>query len=396
VLARHIERSRQVIEDPRVTKLDLSSGPMAVAGSTRMQATTSELLVVGAALEMALVETLRARLGAEDLDELQLAVRTPADYARLFDELLADLGKPEAVAAMAAMTEYEEQVYRAKGLVTYLADGCLLDIFTDTTERSPTFMLPRFRKGDDRVSPPPWAFVKDPLLPTPQAWREALRREPRCLAWDAAAYRQMGAPARICENPPQLSAGEMLKFLVGNEEDSSRTSAPQSAAILIALGDEVRRLAAPGDPLRGAFDACARPFGKRAALAIGPAAPPGDLAPALWHVPVRLPGSPLRLWDRLAAKLVLNTVSTATMARMDRLASNWMVYMETTNKKLIDRGTRLVAELAGVDYQTACYALHETIEELARTVQPGQERPSAVALTIARLKAKQAGAGTKH
>ncbi|NOX56037.1 MAG: sugar phosphate isomerase, partial [Planctomycetes bacterium] len=54
LLCRHVERSRQVIEEPRITKLDLTTGPMAVAGSTRMQATSAELLVVGAALETAL------------------------------------------------------------------------------------------------------------------------------------------------------------------------------------------------------------------------------------------------------------------------------------------------------------------------------------------------------
>jgi hypothetical protein len=64
--------------------------------------------------------------------------------------------------------------------------------------------------------------------------------------------------------------------------------------------------------------------------------------------------------------------------------------VEPTNKKLIDRGTRLVAELAGVDYRTACYALHETMEALARRPHPAQEKPSPVALTIGRLKAKNA------
>jgi N-acetylmuramic acid 6-phosphate etherase len=78
------------------------------------------------------------------------------------------------------------------------------------------------------------------------------------------------------------------------------------------------------------------------------------------------------------------------MARMGRLASNWMVWVDPTNKKLVDRGTRLVAEITGVDYATACYALHETIEELARTIKPGQEKPSPVALTIARLKREKA------
>ena len=51
ILCKYIERSRKAIEDPRVTVLDLYCGPMGIAGSTRMQATTSEQLIAGAALE---------------------------------------------------------------------------------------------------------------------------------------------------------------------------------------------------------------------------------------------------------------------------------------------------------------------------------------------------------
>lgn len=392
VLVRHIERSREVIEAPRVTILDLTSGPMAVAGSTRMQATTSELLVVGAALETALTEMLRAKLDAADMARLGAGEATVVDHSRRFADLLEDLGRPAAVAALAAMIRYEAEIYRSEGLVTYLADRCLLDIFTDTTERSPTFMLPRFRDRDDRVSPPPWAFVKNPRLPTPQAWREVLRREPRCLAWNSETYRQLNAPANLQADPPRLARDDMFKFMIGSEDDPSRYGAAASAAVLIAMGDEASRLALPGDPLRAALEAFARPFAGRAVLAVGPASP-GDMAPAVWHVPVRLPASPLRLGDRLAMKLVLNNVSTATMARLGRVTSNWMAHVEPTNKKLIDRGSRLVAELAGVDYAAACYALHETIEELTRTIAPGQPRPSPVALTIARLRRGHDGRG---
>jgi len=390
LLARHIERSRRVIEDSRVTKLDLTCGPMAVAGSTRMQATTSELLIVGAALEIALVETLQARLDAADMARLGIANGPAIDYTRWFAELLQDLARPEAVAAIAAMVRYEEQLYRTEGLVTYLADQCLLDIFTDTTERSPTFMLPRFRACDDRVSPPPWAFVKNPRLPTPQAWREVLRREPRCLAWDAETYRQLDAPASLQADPPRLARDDMFKFTIGNENDASRHRVAASAAILIAMDDEASRLAFPDDSLRVAFEGCARPFGGPAILAVGPASPPQDVAPVVWHVPARPAASPLRLLGRLAMKLVLNSVSTATMARMGRVVSNWMAHVEPTNKKLVDRGTRLAAEIAGVDYPTACHALYETIEELTRTHAPGQARPSPVAMTIARLQRQQA------
>ncbi len=396
LLAKHIERSRQVIEDARVTVLDLSSGPMGVAGSTRMQATTSELLVAGAALEIALSEVLRNRLDAVDLTRLAVADAGPADYSRWFGELLQELSRPEAVAALAAMVRYEEQVYRSHGLVTYMADRCLLDIFTDTTERSPTFMLPKFRRCDDPVSPPPWAFVKNPQLPTPQAWRAVLHRDPRCLSWNADTYRELDAPAAIQANPPQLAREDMFQFLIGNEDDPSRYGVPASAAIGVVLGDEVPRLAQSDDPFHAAFEACARPFAQRAILAVGPAGPPAGAAPVSWHVGVQTGASPLRLREHLAIKLVLNNVSTASMACLGRLISNWMAHVEPTNKKLIDRGTRLVVEIAGVDYATACYALHETIEELAQTYKPNQEKPSPVALTIARLRERRASAALER
>ncbi|MCE5219101.1 sugar phosphate isomerase, partial [bacterium] len=103
------------------------------------------------------------------------------------------------------------------------------------------------------------------------------------------------------------------------------------------------------------------------------------------QVPCRLTATPLGLWDRLAAKLVLNTVSTATMGKFGRLVSNWMANVDTSNKKLVDRGTRLVAELTGLDYETACYELHRTFAEQKATAKPGQPRVSPVAETVRRL-----------
>ena len=77
-------------------------------------------------------------------------------------------GKNPEIIGEYTMMEYN--TYREKGLVTYYGNSLMLDIFTDTTERSPTFMLPPFRKYDDTVSPPSWAFVRNPLLPTTEAW----------------------------------------------------------------------------------------------------------------------------------------------------------------------------------------------------------------------------------
>jgi len=358
VLAAHVERSRRVIEEPRIVKLDLSSGPMAIAGSTRMQATTAELLVIGAALELA--------LGAKR-----------EDYVARFSALLRDLAEASSVDAMAQWVEMEESVYRGKNAVTYFGNELLLDIFTDTTERAPTFSLPPFRKCDDNRSPRPMAFVKNPLYSTAETWRRMLGREPRCLTWDAALYQKMGAAEHICCNPPVLNRAELFKFLIGNEDDPSRYAGAGDCAAEVASSRESALL---GD----AFAAASARFPQRAVLSVGPTPVDGSAC----YVGCELPPSPIRLWEHLAIKLVLNTISTATAARLGRVISNWMAYVETSNKKLIDRGTRLVAELAGLDYAEACYELHKSRALLAQTPVVAGERLSPVAVTLERVRKK--------
>lgn len=255
-----------MIECPAVTVLDLASGPMALTGSTRMQATTAELLVVGVALEQALVRLLPELLPAEVLQSLPAAWLSPAPAADQFDALLSDLASPAAVAAIATWITTEHELYAAGGRITYYAADCLMDIFTDTTERAPTFMLPPFRKCDDAVSPPSWAFVKDPLRPTAEAWLRVLGRAPRCLDWDGAVYRELGGPASVCAAPPRLGSGELVKFLIGAEADPSRTEVQPNAALQVLLAPEFDRPEA-GDWLQ-AFAAAAAPFDRRLAVVI--------------------------------------------------------------------------------------------------------------------------------
>ena len=45
ILRAHLDRSREAIDNPKVTVIDLYCGSMSVAGSTRMQATSSEQLL---------------------------------------------------------------------------------------------------------------------------------------------------------------------------------------------------------------------------------------------------------------------------------------------------------------------------------------------------------------
>jgi N-acetylmuramic acid 6-phosphate etherase len=377
LLCRHVERSREVIEEPRITKLDLTTGPMAITGSTRMQATTAELFIVGSALESALTRLLRRRLSPSDAERLHLRERRPDEYYRRLCELLGQLSSDEAVDMLAAATAFEEGIYRRHGLVTYAADAFLLDVLTDTTERSPTFMLPAFRKQGDNLSPRSWAFVKDPFRSTKDAWRELLQREPRGLEWGRDVYERMNAPGNLKTQPPKLDNAEIHKFMIGSEPDPSRTDAADSALVVVGVGNEKHMI-------RAALERFGSQYKKTAALIVGPADAAG--APdETFRFPCTLADSPLRLWHHLAVKLVLNTLSTATMVRMNRVIGNAMVWLSPSNKKLIDRGCRLIAQQTGCTYEQACIALHEAMEEVTSGQKQAKEVPSPVALAIEQL-----------
>ena len=46
ILCEHVQRSREVIQDAASRKINITTGPMGITGSTRMQATSSELAVM--------------------------------------------------------------------------------------------------------------------------------------------------------------------------------------------------------------------------------------------------------------------------------------------------------------------------------------------------------------
>ncbi len=375
ILCKYIERSRIAIEDPRVTVLDLYCGQMAIAGSTRMQATTSEQLIAGAALESILGHYFRGLLSAEELELLNIR---ETDYAEAYNKMLSELlsGKnPEIIGEYILM---EKSTYQKNGLVTYYGNSLMLDIFTDTTERSPTFMLPPFRKYDDTVSPPSWAFVKNPLLPTTEAWANVLGRAPRCLEWDGKLYMKMKAPQALISDPPLLDVSQILKFQIGNEEDNSRISKKPNVAVNVISRVELSR--PEFKDYQAAFNEAAEKYQGRSAMIIGTC----DEA-ANYKISCSPQNSVLNLMDRLAVKIVLNTVSTGTMVVMGRVMGNWMSWVDVTNKKLKDRGIRLISDICGISYKDACYALHESLEELKSFDVSTGEKPSPVQYTIKRI-----------
>ena len=369
LMAARVERSRKVIEDPRVTVVNLTTGPMAIAGSTRMQATTIELLVAGFAYEAALNKLLQEELSPAELQTLNVDLKTPEEKAADFDRMLQEIRSEANVETAARYVEFECDLYKRGGRVTYFARDYSLDIFTDTTERSPTFKTPPFRSLDETDAPAPWAFVKDPIRSAKDAWIWLLGGvEPRCLEWNADDYRAMGGVQAQINDPPKIGRQTVYRFPIGNEDDPSRYAETPNVAVAVLADSETNLWGKPSNPWFDAYLKCSAPFECRAAFLIKNTLEEDNAQPVSnvkeFVFTMAIPSTPLDVFVHIALKLTLNNISTATMGKFGRLNGNWMAHVDATNKKLIDRSVRLVSEIGKVDYRTACITLFEALEEM--------------------------------
>ena len=66
-----------------------------------------------------------------------------------------------------------------------------------------------------------------------------------------------------------------------------------------------------------------------------------------------------RMKSGTAQKLVLNMLSTAVMIKLGKVRGNRMVDMQLSNEKLVDRGTKMIMEATGLDYETSAKLLEE-------------------------------------
>lgn len=60
-----------------------------------------------------------------------------------------------------------------------------------------------------------------------------------------------------------------------------------------------------------------------------------------------------RMKSGTAQKLILNMISTSLMIGLGRVKGNKMVDMQLSNNKLVDRGTKMVMNELGIDYESA-------------------------------------------
>ncbi len=347
-------RSRRVLEEPGIMKINLTTGPQSITGSTRMQATTIETFVIGCALEEAVERVLGRFLSPKDMaragfaDDLTIAQRI-----RTFPAILEEVKRN--IPAVAALTTLESETYGTGRFATYIAGRSLITVFIDSTERSPTF---RLFPLDTTTEPQRkcWIQVWTPAGDLEEAWRSFLGRPFRGLSPDF--YKQ---PFEKEIEDPYLrtaaleslkKAGDDQQFLYDFSfaEDNIRKRGLQKddLGVMILVGEEAGTVRDAHSPFRKFAEICRKSGARLAVIVVAemPAAEMSDLVPGASGPFVLLAISdrndPFGLRQQVGLKMLLNAHSTAVMTRLGRVIGNTMTNVSPSNLKLLGRATFLI------------------------------------------------------
>jgi N-acetylmuramic acid 6-phosphate etherase len=151
---------------------------------------------------------------------------------------------------------------------------------------------------------------------------------------------------------------EAIQKAIENAEDSLEHGWKDLEKHFVSEDDVVIGIAASGTTpyVIGALEACRQRGITTGSIACNPGSPislHADYPIEVIVGPEFVTGS-TRMKSGTAQKLVLNMISTAVMIQIGRVEDNKMVNMQLTNEKLVDRGTKMLMEKAGIsDYEKA-------------------------------------------
>ena len=298
------ERSRRVIENNKIHKINLTVGPMALTGSTRMQATTILMYAVGLAMWF----------HDKTINEMQNELQKLTDFVNT-----------ESFSFLENFIKEETNLYKKGEYDYYETDGALgISILTDTTERSPTFSLYPFENQNDTDSAklPSLSYLLFPHAKNAEsAWLELLGRAPRTFHWKEITDQT---------SQDRLSGFDFSKNLI---EARLRYLKVPHSRFKIFIDQEKNEISFSLNQLS--------------------------------HI-VSLKNLNF-LSAHMVLKMQLNNLSTLIMGRMDRYESNLMTWVRASNNKLVDRSVRYVdillrkkgIEISYEDLVLACFRLKD-------------------------------------
>ena len=199
--------------------------------------------------------------------------------------------------------------------------------------------------------------------------------------------------ARTLEIIGKINDLELMRFRIGLDGIKNRPLGVGDCAVALVVEAEADSLIA-ADGFHRTQLAAARNAGARTGLIFfGSAAACRKVGESVgqWNpdcitvlVPVPPTNSLLNGVMRVGLKMLLNTLSTCTMVRLGRVMGNTMIWVVPSNLKLIDRATRYIQKLTGLDYVKANNLLFEVIEYVEPRMKADQAYPPVVGVSVMR------------
>lgn len=356
---RPFRRSRAVFDHPAISRIDLTTGPQAVTGSTRMQAATSETFVLGVILEYGIQACLSRILSSDEMASIGFHPgKRPEERLKDFDSLHSSI--TAHLEGIAPFTAAEADTYKRNGRSTYFAGFGLIPVFIDCSERSPTFHLHPLDtiKTEDRQS---WVQVWTDAESAGEAWRRFLGRPFRGLS--STFYRPPFI--RSIEDPFLREAAlssldkagddqeKLYDFSLSEENLTRRGPRPEDHGILIAVDEEMDLIRVRHSPFARFISLFRKQSARLTLILLGEGAENKAEKAARYlavdssresvlAIPLERKGDPLGLNRNLILKMLLNGHSTGVMARLGRIVGNTMTHVNPSNLKLVGRATSLI------------------------------------------------------
>jgi N-acetylmuramic acid 6-phosphate etherase len=353
------DRSRAVLENPAITKINLTTGPQSITGSTRMQATTSETFVLGIILEFGIGGALQKFLSDEELEKLGFTHKVDCRERLLEFENIRKL-LASSLEEISQLTALESETYQNRSFATYFAENALITVFIDCAERSPTFHLYPLDTVFDKQRKC-WLQVWTEGKDLHEAWQNFLGREfhgledefykPFFLKSIKDVYLKDAALKSLSQAGNDQK--EFYDFSLTKKNIKTRGPQMGDLGILVCVDEEIDKLALLDSTSRQFIHLFKENNASLGLILIGDSdldkiekviaqldlAADKDL---FLHFSLPQAGDPLAINRQTLIKMFLNGHSTAVMARLGRVVGNTMTHVDPSNLKLIGRATYLI------------------------------------------------------
>lgn len=298
LLRKLVDRSRHAMDNPMVRWHAFETEPMALTGSTRLQASSVLMAFVGACLR---------------------EVASGQKSRWILSELVDRVSQMEPH-RFTSLIEIESEAHLRGEFTLHRSRSAAMPVLTDTTERAPTFSLAPFESNLESLASTSAAsrtYLEIPRAKSSQdAWHHLLRRDPRPFT----------APEGV--RAPRLGLETILAFdfsdgvIARREKKGIRTS----LVLDVEFGDYDGTTSDPTLFFR--------------------ATDLRDSSGARVRHETHVVASRDPLIRQAQMKYALNLQSTLAMGRIGRFQGNLMTYVRPTNGKLIDRALRTLRSLA--------------------------------------------------